>query len=281
MRVICCSIAVVGWLASSAANDCAYAQSSLNASYRISLLGITVGHGIWQLEIDNNRYWETADARISGLASKLISGEGHASTQGVLISNRPQPTAFEADIKTDAEIDNITMMFDASGVTDLAVEPPLPAELKRQQVPVTDADRKGVLDPLTSLLIVPDSSDLLTPQACQNRIPVFDGRRRYDLALAFKRMDKLKTETGYHAVVVCSIHVTPVSGHRIGGSIAQQLIKSDGMEVALAPLPGTRILVPLQAAIPTALGTIWIAAERIVATDPLSDPIASSQPQQR
>jgi len=277
VRMIWCLIAVAGWLAVAATGHCARAQSGLSASYRISLLGITVGHGTWDLQIDDNQYSETADAHISGIASKLISGEGFASTRGTFAHDRAQPTTFEADIKTDAEIDRIKMMFDGSGITDLLVEPPLPATREREQVPITDADRQGVLDPLTSLLIVADSDEPLQPRSCPGRIPIFDGRRRYDVALAFKRMDKLKSDGGSQPVVVCSIHITPIAGHRIGGSIAQHLIKSDAIEVALAPLPGTRLLAPIEAAIPTALGTIWIVAERFLTTDPV--PSASSRPQ--
>jgi hypothetical protein len=269
VRVICRLIAVAAWFAGAALDDGAYAQTKLSAGYTISLLGITVGKGTWELDINNNQYLENATGRISGVASKLISGEGSASTHGTLVGNHAQPAAFDADVKTDAEIDNIKMVFDATGITDLVVEPPLPIAPKIDRVPITEADRKGVLDPLSSLLIIADSDDVLKPQACVSRIPVFDGRRRYDIALSFKRMDNVKADTGYQGpVVICSIHVTPIAGHRVGGSIAQLLIKSDAMEVALAPLPGTRILAPFQAAIATAVGTLWIVADRFVATAP-------------
>src|SRR5262249_48908336 len=132
-----------------------------DASYTISLLGLTIGTGAWELDISNDQYSERVSGRISGFASKLISGEGSATTHGALVNNHVQPATFEADLKTDAENDDIKMVFDAAGVSSLAVEPPLPSSaVGNERVPVSLADRKGVLDPLSSLLIVAESDEL-------------------------------------------------------------------------------------------------------------------------
>jgi hypothetical protein len=44
----------------------------------------------------------------------------------------------------------------------------------------------------------------LPQEACQHTLPIFDGHQRYDLKLAFKRMDQVTAEKGYSGpVVVC------------------------------------------------------------------------------
>jgi hypothetical protein len=247
----------------------AYAQSKLNANYTISLLGLTIGKGTWEIEISSDQYVEKANGRISGVASTLISGEAAGSTHGTLANEHAVPTTFEADVKTDAETEKIKMTLDAVGVTDLVITPPLPPAAPNQaRVPLTDADRKGVLDPLSAgLVVVAGSDDVLKPQSCERRIPVFDGRRHFDVALSYKRMDAVKAEGGYHGpALVCSIHLFPIAGHRVGGTAIQHIVKSDAMEVTLAPLPGSRILVPFRAAIPTLVGTVVIMADRFVAS---------------
>jgi hypothetical protein len=260
VRAVCCLL-VFGFL--SALPCSARAQSKLNASYTISLLGLTIGSGTWEIAIDNDQYSERAGGRISGVAAALITGEASGATHGVLTNDHALPTAFEADVKTSAETDTIKMKFDAAGVTDLVVEPPFPPTTQ-ERVPVSDADRKGVLDPLSAgLVIVAGSDDMLKPQSCEGRIPVFDGRRRFDVALSFKRLETVKTKGGYQGpAIVCAIHLFPISGHRVAGTTIQHLVKSDAMEVALAPLPGTRILVPFRASIPTLVGTVVITADR-------------------
>jgi hypothetical protein len=269
VRAFCSVVIVVGLFAGFPVG--ARAQTKLNASYTISLLGLTVGRGTWDIEINNDQYSEKAGGQISGVASTLISGEASAATRGTFANDHALPAAFEADVKTDAETGKIKMTLDATGVTDVAIEPPLPlTPPKQERVPVTEADRKGVLDPLSAgLVLVPGSDDVLKPESCQGRIPVFDGRRRFDVALSFKRMDKVKAEGGYQgAAVVCSIHLFPIAGHRVGGSAVQHIVKSDAVEVTLVPLPGTRILIPFRASIPTLVGTVAITADRFTATGP-------------
>ena len=53
---------------------------------------------------------------------------------------------------------------------------------------------------------VPGNGDTFVPQACNRKLAIFDGRMRYDLQLAFKRLDKVKSEKGYQGtVVVCAV----------------------------------------------------------------------------
>jgi hypothetical protein len=42
----------------------------------------------------------------------------------------------------------------------------------------------------------------LSQDACRHTIPIFDGNHRYDLKLAFKRMDRVTAEKGYAGPVV-------------------------------------------------------------------------------
>ena len=81
-------------------------------------------------------------------------------------------------------------------------------------MPITEAHRKGILDPMTaSLLRTPGTGDPLSPEACQRTLAIFDGRLRYDLQFAFKRMDHVKAEKGYAGpVVVCAVYFSPVAG---------------------------------------------------------------------
>jgi Protein of unknown function (DUF3108) len=113
-----------------------------------------------------------------------------------------------------------------------------------------------VLDPMTASLIrVSGNGDTFVPEACQRTLPVFDGRMRYDLQLAFKHLEKVKSEHGYQGtVVVCSVYFTPVAGHVPERSTIKYLTEQRDMELWLAPIAGTRLLVPYRASIPTPIG---------------------------
>ena len=91
-------------------------------------------------------------------------------------------------------------------------------------MPITEAHRQGVTDPMTGALArIPGAGDMRVAEACQRKIAVFDGRMRYDLQLAFKRMDNVQAKKGYSGpVVVCSIYFTPIAGH-VPGPLRDQI----------------------------------------------------------
>jgi hypothetical protein len=113
-----------------------------------------------------------------------------------------------------------------------------------------------VTDPMTgSLIRVPGNGELLVPEACPRNVAVFDGRMRYDLQMSYKRMDKVKAEKGYEgAVVVCAVNFAPIAGYVPDRAAMKYLIAQREMELWLAPVVGTRVLVPFRFSVPTPLG---------------------------
>jgi len=133
---------------------------------------------------------------------------------------------------------------------------------------VTEAHRRGVLDPMTgAMLRVPGNADPLGPDACRNGSAIFDGRMRYDLKLEFKRMEMVRSEKGYQGpVVVCSIFFSPVAGYIPDRPVIKYLAAARDMEIAFAPLLGTRILIPYRLVIPTPLGVAMLEATQFITT---------------
>ena len=80
---------------------------------------------------------------------------------------------------------------------------------------MTAANRRSIVDPLTAVLFsTAAAGETLSQDACRRTLPIFDGHQRYDLKLAFKRMDKVTAEKGYAGpVVVCSVSYEPIAGH--------------------------------------------------------------------
>src|SRR6185295_10098892 len=97
----------------------------------------------------------------------------------------------------------VRMTLRAGAVKDVLAEPPL--ELSAYRVPVTEAHRRGVTDPMSAAIMpVAGNGDVLAPEACKRKLAIFDGRQRADIDLVFKRMDRVKADKGYQGpVVVC------------------------------------------------------------------------------
>jgi hypothetical protein len=131
---------------------------------------------------------------------------------------------------------------------------------------VTDADRRGVFDPMTSMLNrVAGTGDPVTPQACNRKVAVFDGRVRYDLRSEYRRMEAVKADRGYAGpAVVCAVFFTPISGYVPDRPAIKYLVTLHDAEVWLAPIAGTRVLVPFRFSMPTPLGTGLLQATEFV-----------------
>jgi hypothetical protein len=156
------------------------------------------------------------------------------------------------------------MTLGAGDVKDFAISPEVPVDPER--VPVTEAHFHGVSDPMTgSLIRVPGTGNPLTPQACSRTTPIFDGRMRYNLQFAYKRMEQVKADKGYEGpVVVCAVYFTPIAGFIPHRASVKYLASQRDMEVWLAPVANTRVLVPYRVSIPTPIGVGVMQATQFV-----------------
>jgi hypothetical protein len=110
------------------------------------------------------------------------------------------------------------------------------------------------------------NGELLTPDACRRKLAIFDGRQRADIDLVFKRMDRVRADKGYQGpVVVCTVLYTPIAGHRPERPAIKYLVQTREMEMWLAPIAGTRLLVPFRFSVPTPFGLGVLQATYFVA----------------
>jgi hypothetical protein len=256
--------AVLMLTAVAAPSDPAHAQGRFEARYSVTIAGIPVGQGAWIADIAADQYTTAASGRVTGIARALTDGEGFGAARGHVNSGRLAPTSYAVTVTADHRPDEVRIAFARGAVKELQVEPPTPYSPDR--VPVTDAHRRGVLDPLSAgLVAVGGTGEVLTPEACQRTVQIFDGRQRYDLALSFKRMDRVKAEKGYEGpVVVCMVAYRPLAGHRPDRPAIRQLTESREMEIWFAPVAGTRFLAPFRISMPTVIGTAVLEAEQFV-----------------
>jgi Protein of unknown function (DUF3108) len=256
-----CAGAVV--LAASA-QATASAQGRLQAEYEATLAGIPIGKGGWNIDIGDDQYTATAFGGTTGLLKAFASGSGNGSAQGRVVNGALIATNYSASTTTQKRSEAIHMTLANGNVKEYGIDPVPPVEPDR--IPVTDAHRRGVYDPMTATLLrVPGTADPLSPDACHTGAAIFDGRMRYDLKLDFKRMDTVRAERGYRGpVVVCAVYFSPVAGYIPDRPVIKYLAAQRNIEIAFAPLAGTRILVPFWMKIPTPLGQAMLEATAFV-----------------
>jgi hypothetical protein len=109
---------------------------------------------------------------------------------------------------------------------------------------------------MTALLVhVAGNGATAVPEACQRTVAVFDGHTRYNLRLAFERLETVKTDQGYQGpVVVCSVKFFPVAGYDPKHFLVTYLAAQHDTEIWLAPFANSRLMLPYRASISTPLG---------------------------
>jgi hypothetical protein len=247
-------IVLAGGVAFAAAVASAHAQSKLEARYTASLAGIPLGTGSWVIDIASDQYTSVASGRTTGLVRVISDGSGSSGARGAIQGASLLPTTYASSTVSDRRSDDVRMTLRAGTVKDISVEPPTPPSPDR--VPVTEAHRKGVSDPMSAAIMpVAGNGDVLTPDACKRKLAIFDGRQRADIDLVFKRMDRVHADKGYQGpVVVCTVLYTPIAGHRPERPAIKYLAETREMEMWLAPIAGTRLLVPFRFSVPTPFG---------------------------
>lgn len=236
----------------------------LDAVYTASLLGIPLGQLSWTVELGDKRYTAAATGSTIGLLRIFASGHGAANAHGIVNANAPVASSdFMVTYVSGSSSDEIKIVFSGGKAKESLAHPPKPDP---SGVPLTDANRVGVVDPMTALLMrVPGSGDTAVPAACERKIAVFDGHMRYDLQLAFKRIEQVRANAGYQGpAVVCALYFSPLAGYDIGRSGVRYLKAQHDMEMWLVPIAGTRLLAPFRFSVPTPIGLGVLQATRFV-----------------
>ena len=253
-------------LITATAGDRAHGEGNLDASYMISFARIPVGEITATAVFGQSEYAMSARARAGGvLKALLVDGEASFSTQGTIKDGHPVSTTFTSKIVSNTETSDVRMVLDEGDVKELAATPPPSSD----RVPVANYNRQGIVDPLTALLFsAAAAGEGLSQEVCRRTLPIFDGHQRYDLKLAFKRMDKMTAEKGY-------------AGHRANIPLVKYLSEGREMEIALAPIAGTRLLAPFRLSVVSTLANLMIEAirfEAIMAPAPAGTPANAAHP---
>jgi hypothetical protein len=252
------------------------AQGRMDAKYQVTLSGIVIGKGGWTVVIGDKDYSGATSGGTTGLVKAIGGGHGTGSVTGKMLAGRLSPDAYLSSVFYGKKNETIRIAFAADHVTASAIEPEPPPTPDR--IPVTDAQRHGVTDPMSGVMFaVPGKDELPNPQGCAVKAAIFDGRMRYDLQLAFKAMETVTLANGTKLpTVVCSVSFKPLSGYVPSRAAIKYLTKRQDMDVALAPIAGTRVMVPVRLRIPTPIGPGVVQATEF---NTLAQPQVAKPPQ--
>lgn len=233
-------------LAATAAPAADVTPAQVDANYKITLNGFELGTFRFSSDVARDHYALNTDVEISALLG-VFHWKGVTRASGTVAAAKPQPAGFLFEFESSAKSGSVKMGFGESGVESISVNPV--ADDPPDTVPLTRQDLKGVFDPLTAIMAM---THVDAPSPCGRKIPVFDGRQRFDLDLRFARQQPVAGLPGQMAIV-CRVKYTPIAGYRPTEETLA-LASSNDIEIAFRPVPQAKLMLPQSIVVPTAIG---------------------------
>jgi hypothetical protein len=260
----CFVVSATAVLLAAQATGAAAQTTRLDAAYSVHMTGIPIGHGAVILDINEAGFAAAGSAKFTGLVRMIAKGEGSSTVRGSFQANRVTSSLFSTKSVSGSRDEKVEIIVENGFAKEFSVLPPRTDD-EGPRVPLTQTARTNVVDPLSAgLILVSAPGDALNPQSCNRTLPIFDARFRYDVVLSYLRTENASAKTdGYRGpVLVCQARYVPIAGHRTDRPQVKQLADNRELFVWLAPVAGTRALVPIKVSISTGLGTMVVEATR-------------------
>ncbi|TGD95411.1 DUF3108 domain-containing protein [Methylobacterium nonmethylotrophicum] len=235
-------------------------ETAVTVDYGIMLAGMPIGTAQVTGSVQGQRYAMDVSARLTGLVGAITGGYGSGRASGT-VAGRPVPTAFALASHSASASITVRMALARGSVVASDITPPLVPDPER--VTVSEVHKRGVIDPVSALMMPAQGrGDLTDPQNCNRVIPVFDGASRFNVVLSYGETRSVEKPGYAGPVLVCNARYQPIAGHRPDRPGVKFMEENTDMSVWLAPVAGARVLLPLRIAVRTQLGLNIIEATR-------------------
>jgi hypothetical protein len=184
-------------------------------------------------------------------------------SNGVVRKGLVLPSAFTATEASGSSGGHKSeLLFDAGNVKTVDIDPPF--EGADERVPVTEENKRGVVDPSSALIMsVPSGKPTVGPAACNRTLRIFNGTVRFDLSFDFIRTDEIVAPAYRGPVSVCSVRFRPIAGHKSSAAMVHSMEANRKIEVRLAPVMKSQLVVLVALTIPLRIGTATVNLETL------------------
>jgi len=239
------------------AENAAQGVARIVANYQVAIGNFNLGNFRITTTLNGDGYDMRGEGRFSILEGIIYQWTGATASRGKVTDAGPEPATYAFSYSLGAKQgERVRMVFADGAVQQISIVPN-----KRppgRTVPVKREQLEGVLDPMSGAFLTARSEnpngDL---NVCNQMLPVFDGRQRYDLVLKPKKAVMVRNTgpTAYSGpAVICRVKFIPISGYQPDNPGIQLMSKTDEIEVWLMPVRGTSMYVPYRIVLPTPVG---------------------------
>ncbi len=265
VRRLLVGAAMAAVTAAFAALPAAAADTTVSGDYYISISGLTVGRVSVDVDFSDTGYTASIKGSTRGLVRLVSDAQATLTGSGRISDGTVLPANFTMETKDGDFQTHVDMEMHGGAIVALDAEPALTYAPDR--VPVTSRHKHSVVDPVAAFIVaLGNSSQVDGDHVCHRTVPVFDGWQRYDVALYYKQTKTIDGHGDSYSgdVIVCGARYVPIAGHRASGESVQYMADNKRLEMWLAPVADTGVLLPYKVIVGTQAGDLVIGARKFV-----------------
>ncbi len=232
-RVLFAALAASALATPAAAAD----NSALGVGYTIAFWAIPFGHTHYDGKITPTGYSAKMHFETNGVVSMFWKSTIDATVNGRLGEHSITPVVYDSYSQDrDKPMQRVKVSFEKD-IPETLAEP----AYNTSKYPVSDAQKKGTLDPMSAITAILSGVKVTDKDPCGTGVQIFDGRRRYDVSFSYVKDEQValtnKVFTG--RAHLCKIAYNQIAGYK------QKIVKEGKalpdmfVDFADIPAPGT------------------------------------------
>ncbi len=169
----------LGLVAALAPGLAAASEVSVGLAYRFYVGSVKVGKATVTANFAGDSYWIKAAASTTGAAGFMFDAEMTMRAEGVIADGVAQPAVFTLDMTGGKKPQDVTVRYLGNRPDEIFAEPPF----QKRSYEIDPKRQLDTVDPLSAGILAVLTASRRGGDVCRLTMPIFDGRRRYDLVL--------------------------------------------------------------------------------------------------
>ena len=239
-------------------------SSQLQMAMTIYAAGITIGKVDMDATIRGGQYHVASNLSTSGVVNAFWKSEIQATSSGTIGQKTLEPALYDSfDTNHASNKQEVALTYEPGNVPRLYAQP----AYKTTGYEVPAAQQKDTFDPLSAVMFLTSGVAVSASDPCALTMPVFDGRRRYNVELSKVKDTAIHMDNGLYSghAVVCSVRYRQLSGFK--PNIIKQNEKFPPIQAWIAVFPssiaGRNYVLPLKVWANTPYGLVAVVASTI------------------
>lgn len=233
-------------------------SGSIDVAYDLRYWFIPFGHTTYHGVFTEGTYRASSYFKTSGVVSVFWQAEIDAGASGRVEAHKVSPFIYDSHYRRGSEHkQQVKLTYRADGPPRLFAQP----AYNTKKYPVPEAEQEKGVDPMSAITLILSGVMADAKNPCGTVAPVFDGRRRYNIAFTYIKDQQVKLDNGIYngAAHLCRVHYDQIAGYKpkmLKEGEAWPPIFVLTADVKDASAPEGHYVVPLKAWANTSWGTV-------------------------